>query len=152
MFWFVCNVLKADIVNRGYGGYNTRWALFLLHHLFPLVSFFFFSSLGHCSCSSFRLCFVHQGFNYCFETSNGVSDILTNVNTFIHTWWSGNGFLFIHVLMLVIVYIEIKKKKKICEFMNQCGNGWERERESNVGYNTCRSSKWAIAQLAFFLS
>uniref|UniRef100_A0A2N9HX25 SGNH hydrolase-type esterase domain-containing protein n=1 Tax=Fagus sylvatica TaxID=28930 RepID=A0A2N9HX25_FAGSY len=27
---------KADIVNRGYGGYNTRWALFLLHHLFPL--------------------------------------------------------------------------------------------------------------------
>jgi hypothetical protein len=59
LFWFVCNVLKADIVNRGYGGYNTRWALFLLHHLFPLVSFFFFSSLGHCSCSSFRLCFVH---------------------------------------------------------------------------------------------
>ncbi|GMY14854.1 GDSL esterase/lipase At5g62930-like [Fagus crenata] len=29
---------KADIVNRGYGGYNTRWALFLLHHLFPLDS------------------------------------------------------------------------------------------------------------------
>ncbi|XP_071902175.1 GDSL esterase/lipase At5g62930-like isoform X2 [Coffea arabica] len=27
---------KADIVNRGFGGYNTRWALFLLHHLFPL--------------------------------------------------------------------------------------------------------------------
>lgn len=27
---------KADILNRGYGGYNTRWALFLLHHLFPL--------------------------------------------------------------------------------------------------------------------
>ncbi|KAK3035337.1 hypothetical protein RJ639_034045 [Escallonia herrerae] len=29
---------KADVVNRGYGGYNTRWALFLLHHLFPLSS------------------------------------------------------------------------------------------------------------------
>ncbi|KAJ3670720.1 hypothetical protein LUZ60_008146 [Juncus effusus] len=27
---------KADIVVRGYGGYNTRWALFLLHHIFPL--------------------------------------------------------------------------------------------------------------------
>nr|CAD1829877.1 unnamed protein product [Ananas comosus var. bracteatus] len=27
---------KADIVVRGYGGYNTRWALFLLNHLFPL--------------------------------------------------------------------------------------------------------------------
>lgn len=29
---------KADIVNRGYGGYNTKWALFLLHRLFPLDS------------------------------------------------------------------------------------------------------------------
>lgn len=29
---------KADILNRGYGGYNTRWALFLLHHIFPLGS------------------------------------------------------------------------------------------------------------------
>ncbi|KAE8124242.1 hypothetical protein FH972_019144 [Carpinus fangiana] len=29
---------KADIVNRGYDGYNTRWALFLLHQLFPLDS------------------------------------------------------------------------------------------------------------------
>ncbi|KVH98219.1 Lipase, GDSL [Cynara cardunculus var. scolymus] len=29
---------KADIVVRGYGGYNTRWALFLLHHIFPLGS------------------------------------------------------------------------------------------------------------------
>lgn len=28
---------KADLVVRGYGGYNTRWALFLLHHLFPPV-------------------------------------------------------------------------------------------------------------------
>ncbi|KAG8378871.1 hypothetical protein BUALT_Bualt07G0029700 [Buddleja alternifolia] len=27
---------KVDVVLRGYGGYNTRWALFLLHHLFPL--------------------------------------------------------------------------------------------------------------------
>ncbi|KAL9239604.1 hypothetical protein vseg_013913 [Gypsophila vaccaria] len=27
---------KADIFNRGYGGYTTRWALFLLHHIFPL--------------------------------------------------------------------------------------------------------------------
>ncbi|XVE54968.1 hypothetical protein DITRI_Ditri03aG0123700 [Diplodiscus trichospermus] len=27
---------KADVSVRGYGGYNTRWALFLLHHLFPL--------------------------------------------------------------------------------------------------------------------
>ncbi|XVF12075.1 hypothetical protein REPUB_Repub08aG0083300 [Reevesia pubescens] len=29
---------KADVLIRGYGGYNTRWALFLLHHLFPLDS------------------------------------------------------------------------------------------------------------------
>ncbi|KAK6920699.1 SGNH hydrolase-type esterase domain [Dillenia turbinata] len=29
---------KADVLVRGYGGYNTRWALFLLHHLFPLGS------------------------------------------------------------------------------------------------------------------
>ncbi|KAM0035098.1 putative GDSL lipase/esterase, SGNH hydrolase superfamily [Helianthus debilis subsp. tardiflorus] len=29
---------KADIVVRGYGGYTTRWALFLLHHIFPLTS------------------------------------------------------------------------------------------------------------------
>ncbi|XP_054807364.1 GDSL esterase/lipase At5g62930 [Prosopis cineraria] len=29
---------KADVLIRGYGGYNTRWALFLLHHIFPLVS------------------------------------------------------------------------------------------------------------------
>ncbi|XP_072960997.1 GDSL esterase/lipase At5g62930 isoform X1 [Typha angustifolia] len=28
---------KADIVVRGYGGYNTRWALFLLNHIFPLT-------------------------------------------------------------------------------------------------------------------
>ncbi|GLT65476.1 hypothetical protein SLA2020_379080 [Shorea laevis] len=27
---------KADVLVRGYGGYNTRWALFLLQHLFPL--------------------------------------------------------------------------------------------------------------------
>ncbi|WOK92928.1 GDSL esterase/lipase [Canna indica] len=27
---------KADIIVRGYGGYNARWALFLLNHLFPL--------------------------------------------------------------------------------------------------------------------
>ncbi|KAH6759515.1 SGNH hydrolase-type esterase superfamily protein [Perilla frutescens var. hirtella] len=27
---------KADVVLRGYDGYNTRWAMFLLHHLFPL--------------------------------------------------------------------------------------------------------------------
>ncbi|PUZ56510.1 hypothetical protein GQ55_5G318200 [Panicum hallii var. hallii] len=27
---------KADVVVRGYGGYNTRWALFLMHHIFPL--------------------------------------------------------------------------------------------------------------------
>lgn len=27
---------KADVVVRGYDGYNTRWALFLLNHLFPL--------------------------------------------------------------------------------------------------------------------
>lgn len=26
---------KADIIVRGYGGYNTRWALFLLNHIFP---------------------------------------------------------------------------------------------------------------------
>ncbi|KAI3454485.1 hypothetical protein Pfo_011148 [Paulownia fortunei] len=29
---------KVDVVLRGYGGYNTRWALFLLQHLFPLGS------------------------------------------------------------------------------------------------------------------
>uniref|UniRef100_A0A7N0ZYM2 SGNH hydrolase-type esterase domain-containing protein n=1 Tax=Kalanchoe fedtschenkoi TaxID=63787 RepID=A0A7N0ZYM2_KALFE len=29
---------KVDVLNRGYGGYNTRWALFLLHHIFPLGS------------------------------------------------------------------------------------------------------------------
>ncbi|XP_076940907.1 GDSL esterase/lipase At5g62930-like [Bidens hawaiensis] len=29
---------KADIVVRGYGGYTTRWALFLLHHIFPMCS------------------------------------------------------------------------------------------------------------------
>ncbi|KAL1810330.1 hypothetical protein DCAR_0730020 [Daucus carota subsp. sativus] len=27
---------KADVLVRGYGGYNTRWALFLLHPIFPL--------------------------------------------------------------------------------------------------------------------
>ncbi|KAL5544190.1 hypothetical protein UlMin_007974 [Ulmus minor] len=27
---------KADVLVRGFGGYNTRWALFLLQHLFPL--------------------------------------------------------------------------------------------------------------------
>ncbi|KAL6964411.1 hypothetical protein U1Q18_035466 [Sarracenia purpurea var. burkii] len=27
----------ADLVLRGYGGYNTRWVLFLFHHLYPLV-------------------------------------------------------------------------------------------------------------------
>ncbi|EPS71510.1 hypothetical protein M569_03248, partial [Genlisea aurea] len=26
---------KVDVVLRGYGGYNTKWALFLLPHLFP---------------------------------------------------------------------------------------------------------------------
>ncbi|THU55393.1 hypothetical protein C4D60_Mb11t06080 [Musa balbisiana] len=26
----------ADVIVRGYGGYNTRWALFLLNHLFSL--------------------------------------------------------------------------------------------------------------------
>ncbi|XP_031372538.1 GDSL esterase/lipase At5g62930-like [Punica granatum] len=29
---------KADVLVRGYGGYNTIWALFLLHHIFPLDS------------------------------------------------------------------------------------------------------------------
>ncbi|PWA59501.1 SGNH hydrolase-type esterase superfamily protein [Artemisia annua] len=29
---------KADIVIRGYSGYTTRWALLLLHHLFPAGS------------------------------------------------------------------------------------------------------------------
>ncbi|MBA0690095.1 hypothetical protein Goari_007791 [Gossypium aridum] len=37
---------KADVVLRGYGGYNTRWALFLLHHLFPLVKLFFTFSVN----------------------------------------------------------------------------------------------------------
>ncbi|XWS60738.1 hypothetical protein CRYUN_Cryun07bG0061500 [Craigia yunnanensis] len=32
------NSRMADVLVRGYGGYNTRWALFLLHHLFPLDS------------------------------------------------------------------------------------------------------------------
>ncbi|XP_038904754.1 GDSL esterase/lipase At5g62930 isoform X1 [Benincasa hispida] len=35
---------KADVLVRGYGGYNTRWALFLLHHIFPLK----LALLGHC--------------------------------------------------------------------------------------------------------
>ncbi|CAL0330134.1 unnamed protein product [Lupinus luteus] len=29
---------KADVLVRGYGGYNTKWALFLLNHIFPLGS------------------------------------------------------------------------------------------------------------------
>ncbi|KAG4929917.1 hypothetical protein AAZX31_17G086200 [Glycine max] len=29
---------RADVLVRGYGGYNTRWAMFLLGHLFPLDS------------------------------------------------------------------------------------------------------------------
>uniref|UniRef100_K7KMR2 Uncharacterized protein n=3 Tax=Glycine subgen. Soja TaxID=1462606 RepID=K7KMR2_SOYBN len=29
---------RADILVRGYGGYNTKWAMFLLDHLFPLDS------------------------------------------------------------------------------------------------------------------
>ncbi|KAK7330536.1 hypothetical protein VNO77_24731 [Canavalia gladiata] len=29
---------RAAVLVRGYGGYNTRWAMFLLHHLFPLDS------------------------------------------------------------------------------------------------------------------
>ncbi|KAK4437235.1 GDSL esterase/lipase [Sesamum alatum] len=29
---------KVDVVLRGYGGYNTRWALFMLNHIFPLGS------------------------------------------------------------------------------------------------------------------
>lgn len=43
IFWSFCArnwVLvdrQADVIVRGYGGYNTRWALFLLHHIFPLV-------------------------------------------------------------------------------------------------------------------
>uniref|UniRef100_A0A453QFL6 SGNH hydrolase-type esterase domain-containing protein n=1 Tax=Aegilops tauschii subsp. strangulata TaxID=200361 RepID=A0A453QFL6_AEGTS len=28
---------RADIVVRGYGGYNSRWALFLIQRIFPLV-------------------------------------------------------------------------------------------------------------------
>ncbi|KAF2315906.1 hypothetical protein GH714_040701 [Hevea brasiliensis] len=39
---------KADVVVRGYGGYNTRWALFLLHHLFPLVGFISFLGFSFC--------------------------------------------------------------------------------------------------------
>ncbi|KAL6639329.1 hypothetical protein ACP70R_023059 [Stipagrostis hirtigluma subsp. patula] len=27
---------KADVIVRGYSGYNTRWALFLIHHIFPV--------------------------------------------------------------------------------------------------------------------
>ncbi|KAL0417074.1 UNVERIFIED_CONTAM: GDSL esterase/lipase [Sesamum latifolium] len=29
---------KVDVVLRGYGGYNTRWALFMLNQIFPLGS------------------------------------------------------------------------------------------------------------------
>ncbi|RDX65644.1 GDSL esterase/lipase [Mucuna pruriens] len=29
---------KADVLVRGYGGYNTRWAMFLLQYIFPLNS------------------------------------------------------------------------------------------------------------------
>ncbi|KAL5816260.1 hypothetical protein ACOSQ3_024638 [Xanthoceras sorbifolium] len=42
---------KADVLVRGYGGYNTRWALFLLHHIFasedkspPLATTIFFGA------------------------------------------------------------------------------------------------------------
>ena len=38
--------IQADVLVRGYGGYNTRWAMFLLNHLFPLVSY---SHLNHVS-------------------------------------------------------------------------------------------------------
>ncbi|KAI3967893.1 hypothetical protein MKX01_027076 [Papaver californicum] len=27
---------QVDVILRGYSGYNSRWALFLLHHIFPL--------------------------------------------------------------------------------------------------------------------
>lgn len=36
MFYF-CLFMQADVVVRGYGGYNTRWALYMLNHLFPLA-------------------------------------------------------------------------------------------------------------------
>ena len=29
---------RADVYNRGYGGYNSRWARYLLPHLFPLAA------------------------------------------------------------------------------------------------------------------
>ncbi|KAK1269961.1 GDSL esterase/lipase [Acorus gramineus] len=32
-----CDMDSADVILRGYGGYNTRWALFMLNHIFPLV-------------------------------------------------------------------------------------------------------------------
>ncbi|KAL4583397.1 hypothetical protein LXL04_007968 [Taraxacum kok-saghyz] len=36
--YYLFLVKKADTVVRGYAGYTTRWALFLLHHISPLGS------------------------------------------------------------------------------------------------------------------
>jgi hypothetical protein len=30
--------VQADVILRGYGGYNTSWALFVLDKIFPKVS------------------------------------------------------------------------------------------------------------------
>lgn len=49
---------------RGYGGYNTRWALFLLHHLFPVVrsmSFLGFSFLSILFCGILRFVGIDIG-------------------------------------------------------------------------------------------
>jgi hypothetical protein len=31
------SIVQVDVVNRGYSGYNTRWATYLLPKIFPLV-------------------------------------------------------------------------------------------------------------------
>lgn len=41
---------QADVLVRGYGGYNTRWAMFLLNHLFPLVSYSHLNHVSSCWC------------------------------------------------------------------------------------------------------
>lgn len=35
MFGIYAIVMKADVVLRGYSGYNTRWALKVIHKVFP---------------------------------------------------------------------------------------------------------------------
>lgn len=68
-FFSLLDCWQADLLIRGYGGYNTRWALFLLHHLFPLV-------MALCLCphtglliffslSGFKMTLLSMGYTKC---------------------------------------------------------------------------------------